>query len=383
VQQRLAQTGLQSHPLERPKVDLCGEELNVVLALRLGAVHRDVGVFQQRLLVLRVLREHADADAGGHPAFMPRDQYRLDRGRQDLARHGVHLLDIAHLLDQHDEFVTAQAGHHVAGAHTTREARGHLHEQDVAGLVPEGVVDGLETIEIDEHQRELAFVAARRLDLPVQQLTEMGAVRQAGQAIVRGQIVDAFLSLHFHGDVARNASVTPQTAVLVNNRLTAEPRVNRGRAREAALHQNIAERETALEQRAVCVPTTLDVEAQFPVRLAHDQIERLSAADGFAAAPTIAKQRVLFPVPIRRKCGQAAKARLALAQRTLGPGTLGDVGVDGHETAAGNRNAADVEHRAVGPFALEMVGLEAVRQFDAAAHLLFDVARGRSRRAWR
>ena len=54
---------------------------------------------------------------------------------------------------------------------------------------------------------------------------------------------------------------------------------------------------------------------------------------------------------------------------------LGDVGVGRHEAGAvGQRLAADREHGAVGPLALEVVGLELAREFHARAHLLLDVA---------
>ena len=47
-------------------------ELEVVLTLFLGVVHREVGVHHQRGLVERVIGEHRDADAGGDAALLRR-----------------------------------------------------------------------------------------------------------------------------------------------------------------------------------------------------------------------------------------------------------------------------------------------------------------------
>ena len=63
------------------------------------------------------------------------------------------------MLGQHDELVAAQPDHHVvvanAGAQPIRRGDQHL----VAGIVPEGVVDPLEVVEIQEQQRDGALAA--------------------------------------------------------------------------------------------------------------------------------------------------------------------------------------------------------------------------------
>ena len=50
---------------------------------------------------------------------------------------------------QHGKLVAAQASYRVRVAHTGSEARAHLLQQSVAGLVAERVVDFLEAVQIE------------------------------------------------------------------------------------------------------------------------------------------------------------------------------------------------------------------------------------------
>jgi hypothetical protein len=57
------------------------------------------------------------------------------------------------------------------------------------------VVDHLETVEVDEQDRAFAIVAASRLDGVVKKLVEHGTVQEAGQSIMRGEILYPALRL--------------------------------------------------------------------------------------------------------------------------------------------------------------------------------------------
>jgi hypothetical protein len=48
------------------------------------------------------------------------------------------------------EFVPADAGNEVVGAHATLEARGQLDEQVIAALMTQRVIDILEVVDVDE-----------------------------------------------------------------------------------------------------------------------------------------------------------------------------------------------------------------------------------------
>lgn len=57
-------------------------------------------------------------------------------------------------VGENDEFVTSEPGDGVAVPHTGAQPPGDLDEHGVAGVVPEAVVDGLETVEVAEEDRE-------------------------------------------------------------------------------------------------------------------------------------------------------------------------------------------------------------------------------------
>jgi hypothetical protein len=59
----------------------------------------------------------------------------------------------------HRELVAAQAGHGVALAHAAAQALGGHAQQGVAQRVAQGVVDGLEAVQVDEVHRHLVALA--------------------------------------------------------------------------------------------------------------------------------------------------------------------------------------------------------------------------------
>ena len=65
------------------------------------------------------------------------------------------------VLEQHRELVAAQARGEIVLAQRRAQALGDGHEQRVARRVPERVVDGLEVVEVEEHDGGRVVVAAR------------------------------------------------------------------------------------------------------------------------------------------------------------------------------------------------------------------------------
>ncbi len=60
-----------------------------------------------------------------------------------------------HVFDQHREFVTAEARQQRARARSRTKSFRHDLQYAVAEVVSQRVVDGLEVVEVDEHQREV------------------------------------------------------------------------------------------------------------------------------------------------------------------------------------------------------------------------------------
>ena len=102
------------------------------------------------------------------------------------------------VLQQHRELIAAEARQQAAGAGGRAQPLGDLLQHAVAEAVAEGVVDGLEVVDVDEQQRE-ALLAAGARQRARQVRRELAAVGQLGERIVVGQVMQLARAL---GDVA-------------------------------------------------------------------------------------------------------------------------------------------------------------------------------------
>ncbi|OHV08405.1 hypothetical protein BH688_13945 [Kushneria phosphatilytica] len=64
---------------------------------------------------------------------------------------------LAVAIEHHDELVTPQPGQIVPLANQPGQQIGHMPEHSVTGLVPPGIVDMLEVIEVEQYQRMSAL----------------------------------------------------------------------------------------------------------------------------------------------------------------------------------------------------------------------------------
>jgi hypothetical protein len=81
------------------------------------------------------------------------------------------------------------------------EAQRHLAQQLVADAAAQRAVDQLEAVQVQVQHAGRAFVALDRGQALVDQARKQRAVRQAGQLLVVGQVVQAFLGQLAFGDV--------------------------------------------------------------------------------------------------------------------------------------------------------------------------------------
>ncbi len=125
-------------------------ELIGVLSLFLGRVHRQIRVSHHRLVILARKRMQANADARGDATFLLMDFYGAHRrGEQQLGDECC--LRLARDLGQkHHEFITAESRDDITATQTVAKPRCHLAQQDVASIVAQRVVNGLEAVQIDE-----------------------------------------------------------------------------------------------------------------------------------------------------------------------------------------------------------------------------------------
>jgi hypothetical protein len=169
-------------------VHVLGIEIEDVSAPLLGVVHGRIGLLDQLFGVGRVARKGGDADAAvdRHRLLPELDRLR-ERGQQLLRDHGrVHL--VGEVREQHRELVAAQATGGVGFAQAGGDAARQAAQQPVAYGVAQAVVDRLESVEIHEQHGQLVTPSARGREGLVQAIVEQGAVCQARQLVVGGQV---------------------------------------------------------------------------------------------------------------------------------------------------------------------------------------------------
>ena len=148
----------------------------------LGRVQRDVGAAQQ--IGGRAVRQVGHADRYRHAR--QRDVVMPQRQRADALAQQVEAN--ACLLDrgarqQQRQLLAADAAGQVVRAHEAAQLARHGLQHFVAGLVPEGVVERLEVIDVEQRQGQVVAGALGARDLAAQRVVEVAAVVQAGQPV--------------------------------------------------------------------------------------------------------------------------------------------------------------------------------------------------------
>ena len=92
----------------------------------------------------------------------------------------------------HDEFVAAEPSHHIFDANHRTQTFGNRLEQGIAAVVPKGVVDLLEAVEIEEmHGDAVMPTTGRTASAALQAFDELRAICQTGQRVVMREKADA------------------------------------------------------------------------------------------------------------------------------------------------------------------------------------------------
>jgi len=158
-------------------------------ALALGLVEGLVGTAQRVVERFAVVHLH-DAEAQAQRRMRGCD-LAVGQAGDDSRGHGHRVVD-AGAGQQHGELVAAQAPGHIGRAQRVAHAARHLAQRLVAGGMAEQVVDALEVVDIEHHQR------ARRRSAGLEhargQFVEVPAVGHAGQHVDVSQV--AQLAVH-------------------------------------------------------------------------------------------------------------------------------------------------------------------------------------------
>ncbi len=194
------------------------ENLEPIPARLLGLVHGDVRAPKHGLgRVKGPDREH-DAHRGGGVDLAGLDVPGRLQGLLDAPGHGQGPLEVGQVLQQDHELVPAEPGHRVHGSDALLQGLAHGYQQFVPGLVPQGIVDGLELVQVQEEHGVLhARAAPGPFQGPVQPVHEQGPVGLPGQLVVEGVLVQHLLGPPTRGDVLEDAVHVGDGAVLVEH----------------------------------------------------------------------------------------------------------------------------------------------------------------------
>jgi len=180
---------------------LFAEEAEGSAAIRLGAIERHVGVFEQRIRADAVRRGHRNPDAGADFDQMIVDLVALAQMLDNSPGETRGILVRFDVLLKHHKFVAAEPRHEILRAQHFAQPVGDRAQQPVAARMTQGIVDLLELIEVDKQQcRQLHGVMRNRqkaLDL----VAEVEPVGQRRQFVVTRQMSNSGFGVAPFGDV--------------------------------------------------------------------------------------------------------------------------------------------------------------------------------------
>ena len=155
----------------------------------LGLVHGPVGVADQTRRVDHTRGSDGDPQAGGQRHPDAGDQEGLAQCLRDPDGDVVCVLGVCEILEEQDELVAGEARQGVAGAEQSGEAPSNLYQQQVSCLVSEGVVEGLEAVQVDEQHPERPSGSEGAVRRMLQTVLQHQPVRQAGQGVAQGELL--------------------------------------------------------------------------------------------------------------------------------------------------------------------------------------------------
>jgi hypothetical protein len=165
------------------------EQVVAVLARLFGLVHGLVGMADEQVGSHAIGRKQRHTNACRKLEQPVAQAHRVGCGAQHAVQHGMAVVQMLQVRQHGDEFVAPHAREGIALAQGRLQALCQGHEQIVALLMAMQVVDGLETVQVDErHRQAMAFALAARHGL-LQAVGQQHAVGQAGQGVV---VCDAF-----------------------------------------------------------------------------------------------------------------------------------------------------------------------------------------------
>src|SRR5947207_1463000 len=137
LSERARNIRLEAHALLQQVLHLRPESDVTALPGRLGVVHRDVRVAEQRL-GSGLAGGVGDADARRDPQRLPVERERRLQFLDQRPGAALHLRDRGDSLQQHGELVSPEPSDRIGGAAGRDDPLGHVAQETIAGVVTEG-----------------------------------------------------------------------------------------------------------------------------------------------------------------------------------------------------------------------------------------------------
>ena len=178
-----------------------------VAAEVLRVVQRRAGVADHAVRIEAVVRSDRESDAHGREDLAGVDDDRArelvdDRSREVGRRHAVRVC-----LGQDDELIAAESGEQRVLPDAVPNTLGDRLEEEIADIVAEGFVDGLEPVQVDEEHAERLAETLGAIERVREPLGKDESIREAGQRIeadlVRKQLRDPLTVRHVVGDAEK------------------------------------------------------------------------------------------------------------------------------------------------------------------------------------
>jgi hypothetical protein len=196
--------GLELQALQGGVVHRGFEHLVAALPRFLGHVHRNVGVPQELLGALGSARSRVggrDADGGADEDLLALEVERALERREDPRCNLGGVDAVAAVLEQDRELVPSEASGGVRLPERVLQALADLAQHPVTGGMTERVVDRLEVVQVHEQDGDREVVARLPLDHVLDAVLEQRPVRQAGDRVVEGLVLELLLERLAFGHV--------------------------------------------------------------------------------------------------------------------------------------------------------------------------------------
>ena len=155
----------------------------------LGAVHGRVGTLQKADHIFGIARIGRTSDTGTDAQLAPHDDHGLLKRLLQLDGYDFHLLGLRDSVEHRYKFVAPDPSQQVCGWQRVAQRRSHVLKNHIAHLMAQVIVDGFESVQINEQQGKRVRIRCRMRKKLLQVFHHLAAIGQTGQGIGIGQLL--------------------------------------------------------------------------------------------------------------------------------------------------------------------------------------------------